>query len=340
MPYQIIHDGVVREFEFFTPIGWTYWHQRAKEEDGRDGLPLVVALHGGGEQPSKFAADWMFPLLSLSGDTANWEDRFCVLYPYGFSYAPGTDGLPDRSWNSGIGGGYMNPQNDVGFIRAALEAVEKMMRDELALLGRTGRAFDVDRRFLFGYSAGGMMAYKLASAMPDQWAALWAMSSAYGGRTYAGLTQTITNPPRGSHAISLFAHHGEEDHTVPPGPLNDPSGLVVSEDAVTALTALGVVPAEDYAPSFRHLVAAAQTYRTYNNCRATAYQVLQNQIDVTGTLKSTKVVHRRDDNAANPEVIVYRDENMEHTGFTLSDDRYFHARDVWDFFKAHPRVGL
>jgi hypothetical protein len=45
MPYQLVHNGVVREFEFYPPVGWHYWHERVFTEDGRNGLPLVIALH-------------------------------------------------------------------------------------------------------------------------------------------------------------------------------------------------------------------------------------------------------------------------------------------------------
>jgi hypothetical protein len=40
----------------------------------------------------------------------------------------------------------------------------------------------------------------------------------------------------------------------------------------------------------------------------------------------------------NPIVVVYRDPNMKHTGFTASRNRYFHEKEVWRFFGYHPRV--
>ena len=49
-------------------------------------------------------------------------------------------------------------------------------------------------------------------------------------------------------------------------------------------------------------------------------------------------VWRQDTNAANPEVVAYRDPNMDHTNFV--PNRYFTWGDVWDFFKAHPRVDI
>lgn len=342
MPYQLVHDGVVREFELYAPYGWPYWVERVFAEDGRDGLPLVIAMHGGGQNPANFAVDWPFPLLFNLPDNANWEDRCFVLYPYGFSYVPGLDGLPSRGWNTGFSGAYLATQDDVGFVRVMLAAVEAMLAKELRRLGSARRGIDADRRFLFGYSMGGMLAYRLASEIPNCWGALWVMAAAFGGRSHDGLTPTVTHPPRGRSSVSLFAHHGDLDTVVPPGPDNDPSGLALSTLIRDAYAATGVTSpdAEIYATSVRHLAAAALTYRTYNNCTRTAYDVQTNLPDVGGVLpgSSSQFTFRQDGNPANPEVIVYRDPLMEHTNFVAN--RYFTASDVWDFFKAHPRIDL
>ena len=167
MPYQLVHNGVVREFEFYPPIGWPAWVERAYAEDGRRGLPLIVALHGGGQAPATLAASWPFPLLFLNPDDMNWEDRFFVLYPYGFSYVPDLTGEPARGWNTGFSGEYLTTQDDVGFVQAMIDAVEEMLQAKLDELGISGPAIDVDRRFLFGYSMGGMMSYRLVNEMPN-----------------------------------------------------------------------------------------------------------------------------------------------------------------------------
>jgi poly(3-hydroxybutyrate) depolymerase len=340
MPYQLVQDGVVREFEVFVPFGWPYWVERVFAEDGRDGLPLIIAMHGGGQNPTNFAIDWPFPLLFSSPDNANWEDRAVVIYPYGFSYVPAPDGEPLRGWNTGFPGTYLATQNDVAFVRAMLDAVETMLETELRALGIARRAIDRDRRFLFGYSMGGMMAYRLASAMPNHWGALWVMAGAFGGRSHDGLTATVTNPPRGRSSVSLFAHHGELDVTVPPGPINDPSGLALSTTSRDEYASAGVVSpdAERYALSLRHLQAAVVTYHTYNNCRAVPYDVQTGLADVGGGNGSSQYTYRQEGNPPNPEVIVYRDPLMEHTNFVAN--RYFTVTDVWAFFKAHPRTDL
>ena len=347
MPYQLVHNGVVREFEFYPPVGWHYWHERVFTEDGRNGLPLVIALHGGAQPPSGFALDWPFPLVSNPADETNWEDRFFVLYPYGHAYYH-LGGEPVRAWNTGFADDFLPAQSDVSFIQAAVDAVEEMLRRKLGELGVTRPPIDANRRFVFGYSMGGMMAYKLAHEIGDHCAALWVMAGAIGGRSHEGLTGTITNDPTGRSAVSLFAHHGELDVVVPPGPRQDTSGRVQST-FVPDLYAVTGMPAAEIPvrkTSLRHLAAAIEIFKVHNDCEPTAYfnplgtdGSTTSADDVAGAATSVKFVFRRTGNPVNPEVIVYRDPTMEHGNFTSAGANcYFDAGDVWNFFKAHPRV--
>ena len=350
MSYQLVHDGVLREFQFYAPIGWEYWHERVFTEDGRRGLPLVIAMHGGAQDPANFAIDWPFPLLSNSPLNNNWEDRFFVLYPYGFGYTPDLTGEPIRGWNTGFSGDFLRTQSDVSFIRAAIGAAENMLQARLDELHVKRPAIDADRRFLFGYSMGGMMGYKLTHELPDTFAALWAMSAAIGGRSSEGYTETVTNAPQGRSSVSLFAHHGELDDVVPPGPQNDTSGREIGTH-VPDLYALAGMPAAEIPlrkTSLKHLASAIAAYKLYNDCDDAAYfsavgtdGSTTTAPDVSGTATSLKLVFRQAGGAANPETIVYRDPFMEHTNFTSAGpNRYFTAADVWDFFKRHPRVPL
>ena len=348
MPYQLVHNGVVREFEFYPPVGWHYWHERVFTEDGRNGLPLVIALHGGAQSPSGFALDWPFPLVSNPADETNWEDRFFVLYPYGHAYYH-LAGEPVRGWNTGFADDFLPVQSDVSFIRAAVDAVEEMLRRKLGELGVTRPPIDADRRFVFGYSMGGMMAYKLAHEIGDHFAALWVMAGAIGGRSHEGLTGTITNDPTGRSAVSLFAHHGELDVVVPPGPQQDTSGRVQSTYRSRSLRRDRDARRRD--PDAQDVVAAPggrdRDLQTAQRLRADG--LLQSarhrrQHDIRrgrGRSRDTslKFVFRRTDLAPNPEVIVYRDPTMDHTNFTDAGQyRYFDAADVWNFFKSHPSV--
>ena len=148
--------------------------------------------------------------------------------------------------------------------------------------------------------------------------------------------------------MSLFAHHGELDVVVPPGPRQDTSGRVQST-FVPDLYAVTGMPAAEIPvrkTSLRHLAAAIEIFKVHNDCEPTAYfnplgtdGSTTSADDVDGAATSVKFVFRRTGNPANPEVIVYRDPTMEHGNFTSAGaNRYFDAGDVWNFFKAHPRV--
>jgi poly(3-hydroxybutyrate) depolymerase len=348
MPFQLVHKGVVREFEFYPPVGWHYWHERVFTESGRHGLPLVVALHGGAQDPQTFATTWPFPIVANPTSETNWEDRFFVLYPYGFGYYPDTAWEPVRGWNMGFGDDFLPVHSDVSFIQAAIDAVEEMLQRKLDEIGVKRRAIDVDRRFVFGYSMGGMLAYKLAHEVPNYYSALWVMSGTIGGRSHEGLTGTVTNDPQGTSAISLFAHHGEADDVVPPGPREDRTGREQGTHVPDLYDVTGM-PAADIAirkASLQHLAAAVELYKIHNDCEPTAYfngagtdGSSTAAEDIGGTATSVKYVFRRSGNPSNPEVIVYRDPTLGHTNFTdPASNRYFDATDVWEFFKQHPRA--
>jgi len=340
MAFQLIQDDVVREFRLYAPIGWPYWVAKAAAEGGRNGLPLVVALHGGGQDPEQFSDDWPFHTLINPTSSTNWEDRFFVLYPHGFATTMLAD-QPLRGWNTGFAGESIPVPNDVAFISKAVRTVENLLQRELQEIGLNKAPIDVDRRFLFGYSMGGMMAYKLAHELPDQFAALWVMSSAIGGRAHDGRTPTVTNDAQGTHKLSLFAHHGDQDVVVPPGPGLDPTGTQINSIAHALYQAAGMptTNADDYVGSVRNLNAAIEIYKLHNDCEPTAFSSSTTEADIGGGTGSQQYVFRQAGGAPNPEVIVYRDPVLEHTGLTATGaPRYFDQADVWEFFKSHPRV--
>ena len=352
MAYQIVHKGVVREFDFHAPFAWHYWHERAFTEDGRAGLPLVIALHGGGQDLQEFMQTWPFYSLINISDENNWQDRFFVLYPYGFDSNTAFGALNvKRSWNVGFAGEYLPAQNDVSFIRAAIAAVEDILRHKLGQLGITRPAIDPDRIFVFGYSAGGMMAYKLAHEIPDYFGALWVMAGAYGGRAHEGLTPTVTNDPQGHSSVSLFAHHGEDDTVVPPGDRQNPSGrdqpdtefeISGSVFDVYALAGIPSLEVSNHNNSYRTLAAAIEEFRHYNDCEpeAVAAESGPNQPDVNGGTDARQYVFRQASGALNPEVTVYRDGQMKHGGYSEVANKYVTVERVWNWFKDHPRIPL
>ena len=105
---------------------------------------------------------------------------------------------PLRGWNTGFAGESIPVPDDVAFIEDAVRLVENLLKKELRELGINRSPIDPNRRFVFGYSMGGMMAYKLAHELPNRFAALWVMSGAIGGRAHEGTTRTVTNGPQGT----------------------------------------------------------------------------------------------------------------------------------------------
>ena len=83
-------------------------------------------------------------------------------------------------------------------------------------------------------------------------------------------------------------------------------------------------------------LAAIQAYRDHNG--ANALTTNPNQPSINGSNTSTLQQWRRVLGVDNPIVEYYSDPNMAHIGFANSPNRYFSVRDVWDWFKAHPRV--
>jgi len=163
---------------------------------------------------------------------------------------------PLRGWNIGFNGDVVPSQDDSSFIISAVDAVEFMLQTELDRLGVALPAVDQHRRYAFGYSMGGMMAYRIAHDVPDYLAALWVMAGAHGGRAHHGLTTTVANPPRGTMRVSLFAPH---DH----------AELVVSDASLRRYEAAGLptADAEAYAGSVLPLEATVQVFAEHNDSR-------------------------------------------------------------------------
>jgi hypothetical protein len=396
VPYGIVHQGLVREFDFYAPPDWQHWVGKAWEKK-RLGLPLVVALHGGGEDPLVFQEDWFFPrvwtlALDANGDPGDpvtpgddrvLEDQFFVLYPYGMGWTSKTmvdlaygliepptilpglagsdlrplyrDGRTVRGWNPGFG--QANPLiDDVSFIIAARDAMNDMLKQQILSAQSdlpndfpwSADLFDVERRYLFGYSNGAMMGHRLVKEMPDHWAALWAMSGTCGGKSQVGVSadwdRVVNLPESGQFAVSFFAHHGDQDHTVPPGDWGEADFVYQSPQDPDPLYKFhwyaGFSNKLDYLPGFLPLSQASRGYRDYNNL--TGESPFRHRPGMNGpdTAQSKSWPDAANPDNHNPTVVIYRDWTMEHTGFTNPSNlnRYFSEKDVWRFFGYHPRV--
>jgi len=401
VPYTFTYDGVTREFDFYAPPGWQYWVGKAWKE-GRHGLPLIVALHGGAEDPLTLQDDWFFPRVwnlgldsdgnpgdPVSDDKRSLENQFFVLYPYGqgwmtkslYDLAYSLTELPTipfnrdtrtvRAFDPGFAGS--GPLvDDVGFIKAARDAMNTKLRwalgqaaaglpddfpwELVAAKTPTGAEtaavaaidlFDPERRFLFGYSNGAMLAYRLVSQMPDHWAALWAMAGTCGGKPNVGVStdgdRVVNLPTTGLYGVSLFAHHGDQDTTVPPGAWNEADFVYQSpqdpDPGYQIYANAGFRTALDYLPGYLPLMQAGRGYRALNNREGES--VFRRGVGLAGASTAQSISWPDGENLddSNPTVCVYRDSTMTHTNFTVSkSSRYFFEKDVWRFFNRHRRV--
>jgi hypothetical protein len=263
--------------------------------------------------------------------------------------------------------------DDVGFIKAARDAMNGKLKWELGKAADglpsnfpweyvaaklpTGEVvtatvssidvFDPDRRFLFGYSNGAMLAHRLVSQMTDHWAALWAMSGTCGGKANIGVSTDadgVVNLPReGRYAVSLFAHHGDQDITVPPGDWGaddfDYQTPQLPDKGYLMYALAGFPTALDYRPGYLPLAQASRGYRTCNNLEGQS--PFRDRVGLGGasTAKSKSWPDGENPDDHNPTVVIYRDYQMCHTNFTKDESkRYFFEKDVWRFFNRHHRV--
>jgi len=149
---------------------------------GNSPLPLVLVLHGGGGNAASAA--------KMTGMSALTDkENSIVVYP------DGTGRLEDKlpTWNSGNCCGYAldNNVDDVGFIRAL---IEKLQRDY---------PIDAQRVYATGISNGGMMSYRLACELSDKIAAI---------APVAGALNVECKP---TQPVSVIAFHGTNDQNVP-----------------------------------------------------------------------------------------------------------------------------
>jgi len=328
--YQINVGGVIREFEFFAVPGWEYFIDQVYDNgNGPDGLPLLVMLHGGGQSVENFRGQWRFRNLT-SGDVVD-ENRFFILIPYGTAYRVQEGGEPHRGWNQGYSAA-LSESDDVAFIQQAIQVVQGWLDDRLAEIGSARRSIDPDRRFLFGYSNGGMMAYRLAADVPNYFRAMWVYAASYGGKALDGFTSLVENVPGSSDdPISVFHLHGGSDATVDPGIDQDYTGLTVSPQAEQTLLdeKVDAQDAPAHARSDRSLSGAMLAYRNHNGTALNPYFETNTAASVNGQNDSTRREWRNAAGDPFPSVVLYRDPTLGHTGLD-----YVTAAQIWNWFKT------
>jgi polyhydroxybutyrate depolymerase len=159
-------DGVSRGYLMYLPSAY-----RA----GRP-APLVLVFHGGGGRASGIAPHTGFSRLAD-------REGFVTVYP---------DGLQGR-WNDGRG--YAATHDDVGFVRALLDTLER----ELSI--------DPRRIYATGISNGAMFSYRLACDLPGVFAAVAPVAGA--------MPVDLAPSCRHAEPVSVLAMQGTADPLMP-----------------------------------------------------------------------------------------------------------------------------
>lgn len=159
--------GTDRTYRLYTP------------PDSQDSgpVPLLLALHGSGN-----TAESLVDASEL--DEAADAGGFIVAYPQAIGI----------SWNAGFccTTGRGDPSLDVRFL-------EQLVADVVA-----SRRIDESRIYAVGFSAGGMMAYRLACEMAGRFAGIGAIAASM-----------VLEDCRPSRPVSVIAIHGTADDVVP-----------------------------------------------------------------------------------------------------------------------------
>lgn len=209
---RYLGHGRSLRYKLFVPSG-----------HGGGPLPLVVMLHGGGQDADDFA-------LGTGMNDLAQETGCLVAYP-----EQPADANWSRCWNWFDHGHHQRGRGEPALIAGV---VRKVMGEH---------AVDRTRVYVAGLSAGGAMAVILGRTYPDLFAAVGCHSGlAYGSATdHYGAMLAMRDgaaapaPPRGNapSGVPTIVFHGDQDSTVHP---NNSAGVIQQTiDAYTAQTPRG-----------------------------------------------------------------------------------------------------
>lgn len=144
-----------------------------------DPIPLIVALHPASSTGESFATYSGFDVIAE-------QENVAVIYPSGVNYV----------WNDGReGDARVQNVDDVAFIQAAVDVV------------RASLNISPHSIYAAGYSMGGMMAYRLACALPETFAAVASVAST--------MPRYLVDDCDGTPPVSVMVIHGTDDYVIP-----------------------------------------------------------------------------------------------------------------------------
>ncbi len=164
---QFIHNEVKRKYILYTP----------KNYNPQKSYPLVFHFHGAGMTP---AEQMLYTRFNETADTHG----FIVVYPKGIN----------EDWNVGFGMSYKKGPDDIGFIEALLDQLEKDL--------------PIDRRKIFamGLSRGGFFCQRIAAELAHRFSAVASIG--------ATLPDSVAYYHAHKKEIGLLMVHGKSDKIV------------------------------------------------------------------------------------------------------------------------------
>jgi len=179
-------DDTYPSLHYLTVEGKTtrqYFLVAPDSYDPRTTLPILIGLHGINGSPASFRDQFLFGALAS-------EYKYVGIFPLGW----GDEVNSNPTWNSGSCclSAMVANINDVEFIQAIIQEVKK------------NYFVDESRIWAVGFSAGGMMAYKLGCDLASVVTAIGVVSGT--------LMQDPCNPVA---PISIIHLHGELDDAIP-----------------------------------------------------------------------------------------------------------------------------
>lgn len=166
--FTVKSNGVVRVYFVHLPPSYS----------SKTAMPLVLAFHGAGSHARAM------PKLTGLNKCAD-QHAFIVVYP---------DGL-NTHWNDGNGGRTKPELEDVDFVKAMLDQLNKQYK------------IDKTRIYAGGMSNGGFFSQYLALTMPDTFSAIATVAASLEVPMYAKL--------KPEKPISVLLIHGDDDDVVP-----------------------------------------------------------------------------------------------------------------------------